>query len=180
MKYLLTVRRTSVRGNHGKQEHSIRNTRNTVLRSAVLRPGPQAHAEVEGSLLLSSRAVASLLLFTKLDKPNGVIIDPFSVEEEPLLPIKPVFQLGDEIVTDLSIIGGWWYKIEGGQEIAVNVSEHLEFESYDKSTYTLTVRRDFIRDTVLRFKSALFPDKQIPSSPPENCNRNDIRLIRKY
>lgn len=136
--------------------------------------------KVEGSLLLNSRAVASLLLFTKLDKPNGVIIDPFSVEEEPLLPIKPVFQLGDEIVTDLSIIGGWWYKIEGGQEIAVNVSEHLEFESYDKSTYTLTVRRDFIRDTVLRFKSALFPDKQIPSSPPENCNRNDIRLIRKY
>ena len=136
--------------------------------------------KVEGSLLLNSRAVASLLLFTKINQPNGVIIDPFNVESDPLLPVKPFFQLGDEQVTDLSIIGGWWFKVEGDQEIAVNPDEHLEFESYDPSTFTLTVRKDFIRDIVLRFKSALFPDKQIPSSAPSNSNKNDIRLIRKY
>lgn len=136
--------------------------------------------KVGGSLLLNSRAVASLLLYTKLDKPNGVVVDPFELKTEPLLPIRPNFQLGDDKVADLSIIGGWWVKVEAGKEIPVNVNEHIEFESYNPATFTLVVRKDFIRDTLLRFKSALFPDKKIPSTAPSNCNQNDIRLVRKF
>lgn len=136
--------------------------------------------KIGGSLLLNSRAAASLLLFTKLDKPNGVVLDPFELETEPLLPIRPIFQLGNDKLKDISIVGGWWYKVEAGKEIPVNVAEQIEFEGYDAATYTLTVRKDFIQDTILRFKSALFPDKKIPPAPPANCNKNDIRLVRKY
>ncbi len=136
--------------------------------------------KIGGSLLLNSRAAASLLLFTKLDKPNGVVLDPFELETEPLLPIRPFFQLGDDKVDDLSIVGGWWYQVQGDSEVPVDVNSQIEFESYDPATYTLTVRKDFIQDAILRFKSALFPDKKIPPSPPANCNKNDIRLVRKY
>lgn len=136
--------------------------------------------KVEGDISLTTSSVASLLLYTKLDKPNCIICDPFVMETEPQEVIKPIFQLGDEKLTDLSIIGGWWYEVVNGVEKAVNVEEDITFDRLDPATFSLTVSKTCVRDTLLRFKSALFPDKKIPATPPANCNQNDIRLVRKY
>lgn len=136
--------------------------------------------KVEGAIPLTTSSAASLLLYTKLDKPNCIICDPFVMETQPSEVIKPIFQLGDEKVTDLGFIGGWWYEVYAGVEIPVNVAEDITFDKLDTATFALTVSKTCVRDTLLRFKSALFPDKKIPASPPANCNRNDIRLVRKY
>lgn len=132
-------------------------------------------------MALTSRSVASLLLYSKLDKPSCVICDPFEIEKAPLCKITPFFQIGKDKVNDLSIIGGWWYYLdEAGKEQPVNVNSGLMYNSYDPKTFSLTIDKGWVSDVVLRFKSALFPDKKIPSVPPVSANANDVRLVRKY
>ena len=138
--------------------------------------------KVEKDIPLTTASVASLLLYTKLNRPTTYLIDPFSLEtpEQYTDVITPAFQLGDEQLTDTSVIGGWWFSLENGAEVAVNPAEDIRFDAIDPDTFALTVDKRCFDDTVLRFKSSLHPDKVIPPSAPANANIEDIRLIRKY
>ena len=131
---------------------------------------------IRETIPLSTNPSASLALFTKLDVPPAVICNPFELEANPLEVIKPIYQIGDKTVTEN--VKGWWYKVVNGEEIAVNVDTDLCFESLVGDV--LTVRKDFVRETLFRFKSAFFPDGNIPTTPPANCNVNDVWFIRRY
>lgn len=130
-------------------------------------------------ITLNTLSVATLLMYTKLDKPSAVHCNPFEMVTSPLEVVKPIFQLGDSLLTDMSKVGAWWYKFENGVERLMSVVDDLELESIG-SDKTLIIRKRYIRDTLFRLKTAFFPDGRIPASPPAHCNINDVRFLRKY
>ena len=138
--------------------------------------------KVEKDIPLTTASVASLLLYTKLNRPTTYLIDPFQLDtpEQYQDVITPSFQLGDEQLTDTSVVGGWWFVLDGGKEVAVNPAEDIRFDAIDPKTFALTVDKRCFNDSVIRFKSSLHPDKVIPSTAPVNANIEDIRLVRKY
>ena len=138
--------------------------------------------KVEKDIPLTTASVASLLLHTKLDRPNTFLINPFYLDTPAQYQevVTPFFQLGDEQLKDTSVIGGWWYVVEGGKETPVTPVEDVRVDSVDPKTFALTVDKRCIDDTLFRFKSSLHPDKKIPVTAPANAYVDDIRFIRKY
>ena len=121
---------------------------------------------IRETIPLSTEAVANLDLHTKLDVPPAVICNPFEIENNEYEVITPLFQVGDNIIDDASLVKGWWYTVKNGVETLVDVDSDIRIVSLVGNV--LTVRKDFVREDLFRFKSAFFPDGNLAATPPSN------------
>ena len=99
-------------------------------------------------------------------------IDPFQLDT-PEQYQDTSFQLGDEQLTHTSVVGGWWFVLDGGKEVAVNPAEDIRLICHRPKTFPLTVHKRCFNDSVIRFNH-LHPDKVIPSTAPVNANIEHI------